>query len=202
MLHSKNANFVLKNCSGVLNMLRKWKFCAQEMEVPCSENGKFPQCHGKPTFLWFSKPNRAILCNSVLLRSSQNSALNSMIEGSWSDWLHPYRTCQQRPPVLREQIILVEGKRYQKNLLHFFCQTWWLISHCTVEPFLKDCLTGHKKAVSQKTFSLVTGKRKITLKCRTFCQEYLVFQDGWSLMAVVSQDRFHCITYSLPLVSR
>ncbi len=32
----------------------------------------------------------------------------------------------------------------------------------------------------------------ITLKCMTFCQEYLVFQDRSSLMAVVPQDKFHC----------
>ncbi len=33
----------------------------------------------------------------------------------------------------------------------------------------------------------------VALKCGTFCQEYVVLQDRWSLMAVVSQDRFHCI---------
>ncbi len=33
----------------------------------------------------------------------------------------------------------------------------------------------------------------ITLKLRTFCQEYLAFKDRWSLMAVVSQDSFQCI---------
>ncbi len=58
----------------------------------------------------------------------------------------------------------------------------------TVEPVLKDHPIGHTNVVSQDRWSLVTGL--ITLKCRTFCQEYLVSQDRWSLMAVVSQDRF------------
>ncbi len=31
------------------------------------------------------------------------------------------------------------------------------------------------------------------LKYRAFCQKCVVFEDRWSLMAVVSQDRFHCI---------
>ena len=44
--------------------------------------------------------------------------------------------------------------------------------------------------VSEDRWSLVTDSVK--LKCRTFCQDYLVFQGRWSLMAVVSQDRFHC----------
>ncbi len=42
------------------SVLRVLKFCAQEMENPCSkngnflrsENGKFSQCHGKSTFSW------------------------------------------------------------------------------------------------------------------------------------------------------
>ncbi len=32
----------------------------------------------------------------------------------------------------------------------------------------------------------------ITQQCRTFCLEWLVFQDKWYVMAVVSQGRFHC----------
>ena len=52
----------------------------------------------------------------------------------------------------------------------------------TVEPVLK--------AHSQNRWSLMTGL--ITLRCRTCCHKYLVFQDRWSLMAVVSQDMFHC----------
>ena len=31
----------------------------------------------------------------------------------------------------------------------------------------------------------------VLLKCRSFCQKSVVFQDRWSLMAVVSQDRFY-----------
>ncbi len=55
---------------------------------------------------------------------------------------------------------------------------------------MKDHPIGHKKW-SQDRWSLVTGS--ITLKCGTFCQEYLLFQDRWSFKAVVSQDRFYCI---------
>ncbi len=42
------------------SVLREWKFWTQEMEIPrskikilCSENGKYPQCHGKLAFPWF-----------------------------------------------------------------------------------------------------------------------------------------------------
>ena len=65
----------------------------------------------------------------------------------------------------------------------------------TVEPVLKDHSIGHKYMVSQGRWSLVTGS--FTLKYRTFCQKVIVLQDRWSLMAVVFQDRFHCITYCL-----
>ncbi len=51
-----------------------------------------------------------------------------------------------------------------------------------------DC---HNNVVCQDGWSLVTGS--IILKCSTFYQKYLVFQDRWSLMAVVFQHRFHCI---------
>ncbi len=46
-----------------------------------------------------------------------------------------------------------------------------------LEPVLKDHPIGHENVVSQDRY-LVTGS--ITLKYRTFCQEYLVFQDMWS----------------------
>ncbi len=63
--------------------------------------------------------------------------------------------------------------------------------NCTIaEPVLKDHPIGYTNMVSQERWSLVTGS--ISLKCRTFWQEYLVFQDRSSLMAVVSQYRFHC----------
>ncbi len=60
----------------------------------------------------------------------------------------------------------------------------------TVEPALKDHPIGHKNMVSQDRWSLVTGS--VALKCGTFCQEYVVLQGRWSLIAVVFQDRFHC----------
>ncbi len=44
--------------------------------------------------------------------------------------------------------------------------------------------------VSRDRWSLVTGS--FTLKCVTFCQKLVVLQGRWSLMTVVSQDRFHC----------
>ncbi len=60
-----------------------------------------------------------------------------------------------------------------------------------MEPVLKDHPIDHKNMVSQDRWSLVTGS--YTLECRTFCQKLVVLQNKWSLMAVVSQDRFHCI---------
>ncbi len=53
----------------------------------------------------------------------------------------------------------------------------------TVEPVLKDHPIDHKNVVSEDRWSVMTGS--ITLKCGTFCQEYLVFQDGWSFIRVV-----------------
>ncbi len=43
---------------------------------------------------------------------------------------------------------------------------------CTVEPVLKDYPIGHTNVVFQDKWSLVTGS--VYIKCRTFCQEYLV----------------------------
>ncbi len=61
----------------------------------------------------------------------------------------------------------------------------------TVEPVLKDHLTGYKNVVCQDRWSLVTGS--VILKGRSFCRKSVVCQDRWSVMEVVSQDRFHCI---------
>ncbi len=58
----------------------------------------------------------------------------------------------------------------------------------TVEPVLKYCPTDHNNMVSYGP----NGNRSVTLKFGTFCQNYAVLQDRWSLTAVVSQDRFHC----------
>ncbi len=44
--------------------------------------------------------------------------------------------------------------------------------------------------VSKDRRSLITGFIEMY---RAFCLEYLIFQDRWSLIAVVSQDSFHCI---------
>ncbi len=46
------------------------------------------------------------------------------------------------------------------------------IPQVTVGSVLKECAIGHTNVVSQHGGSLVTGL--ITLKCRIFCQEYLV----------------------------
>ncbi len=48
--------------------------------------------------------------------------------------------------------------------------------------------------VPQDRWSLETGSA--LLKCRSSCQEYPSLEDGWLLVAVVSQDRLHCITKS------
>ncbi len=57
--------------------------------------------------------------------------------------------------------------------------------HYTVGSLLKDHPISHAIVVSQDSWSLVTGA--ISLKCRTFCQEYMVFQlqDRWSHVTVV-----------------
>ncbi len=49
---------------------------------------------------------------------------------------------------------------------------------------------GPQNVVCQNRWCLVTGS--VILKCRSFCQKCVVFQDRWPFMAVVSQDRFHC----------
>ncbi len=63
----------------------------------------------------------------------------------------------------------------------------------TVEPVLKYHTIDHKNMVSHDRWSLVTGS--FTLKCRTFCPKLVVLQDRWCLMSVVSQERFHCISF-------
>ena len=73
----------------------------------------------------------------------------------------------------------------------------WL-NNDTVEPSLKDHPIGQKNVVSQDKWSLATGS--VILKCRTFCQECVAFEDRWSLMGVVSQDRFHCTAMSISVV--
>ncbi len=67
------------------------------------------------------------------------------------------------------------------------CKTF--CTKCYNRNCLKRLPIGYKN-VSQDRQSLVT--RSITVIYRTFCWEYLVFRDRWSLMAVVSQDSFHC----------
>ena len=59
----------------------------------------------------------------------------------------------------------------------------------TAEPVLKDHPIGHTNVVSQDRWSLVTGS--VTMKCGSFYQEYLIFQDRRSVTAEVSQNRFH-----------
>ena len=61
----------------------------------------------------------------------------------------------------------------------------------TVKLVLKDCPIGHKNVVSQDMWSWVVGS--IWLNCRDLLLENVVLQDWWSLIAVVSQGRFHCI---------
>ncbi len=62
----------------------------------------------------------------------------------------------------------------------------------TVEPFLKAHPIGHKNVVCQDRWSLVIGSVLLKCTCRSFCWKCMVCRDRWSLMAVVSQDRFHC----------
>ncbi len=71
---------------------------------------------------------------------------------------------------------------------HLSPRTIFLAKGHTVEPVLKDHPRGHTNVVSEDG---VFGGRFNSIEIYT-CQEYLVFQDRWSFMAVVSQDRFHC----------
>ncbi len=64
----------------------------------------------------------------------------------------------------------------------------------TLEPVLKDHPT--KNVVCQDRWPLLTGSS--ILKCRSFCRKCMVCQDRWSLMAVVSQDMFHCMQFVSP----
>ncbi len=66
------------------------------------------------------------------------------------------------------------------------------VSYCTVEPVLKDHPIGHRNVVSQDRWSLVTVS--------VYWNVGPSAKNGWllktggliMLMAVVSQDRFHC----------
>ncbi len=78
------------------------------------------------------------------------------------------------------------------NWLVYLTDTSYSPSKTTIEPVLKNHPIVDINMISQGRWSLVTGS--VTLKCRTY-QEYLVFQDRWSLMAVVSQDRLTVLLY-------
>ncbi len=60
---------------------------------------------------------------------------------------------------------------------------------CTAETVLKHCPIGYKNIIFQGGWLSAMGSA--ALKCGTFCQEYAVLQDRWSLIAVASQGRFH-----------
>lgn len=66
-----------------------------------------------------------------------------------------------------------------------------LTSFNTKVLFLERPPTGHKSTLLQAWWSLVTGSD--SLKYRFFCQESMVFQDRWSLEAMVSQYFTDCI---------
>ena len=92
----------------------------------------------------------------------------------------------------------VGGKTRDPSLLlygmvsyHHFLRLFTMKHFIYLEPVLTNHPIGHKNMISQDRWSLVTGW--FTLKCKTFCPKLVVLQDRWSLMAVVSQDRFHCI---------
>ena len=61
----------------------------------------------------------------------------------------------------------------------------------TVEPVLKDRPYGHKKYGLSRQVAF--SDRFIYTEIEELLpQKILVLQDRWSLMAVVSQDRFYC----------
>ena len=61
---------------------------------------------------------------------------------------------------------------------------------CTVEPLLKDYTILSLK-ISDLWWEIQLYRN---MGQPPFCQEDAVLQERWSLMAVVSQDRFHCKT--------
>ena len=69
-------------------------------------------------------------------------------------------------------------------------RTYYLYSRTFLKrpPYvaIKNMVSQH----AQEMWSLAAGS--VPLKCRTFCQDYMVLQDRWSLMAAVSEDRLHC----------
>ena len=77
---------------------------------------------------------------------------------------------------------------------------------CTVEPILKDHPTNHKNGAFLARWFLVTGS--FTLKCRTFCQKYLIFQDshdsGLSRQVTLYIDKcgFHHLFIFMAFLSR
>ncbi len=100
------------------------------------------------------------------------------------------------------------GPHLQLTFSNPYWRLWHLFSHCTWNycPWaqfwngaiqenliiLKDHPTGSKMwSVKPGGLSWQVQLHCI-LKCRSFCQNCIVCQDGWSLMAVLSQDGFHC----------
>ncbi len=66
-----------------------------------------------------------------------------------------------------------------------------IVPHCMVEPGRSPQWPSYCGLPRQVFF----GDRfsyYIEICMRTLSQEYVVFQDRWSLIAVVSQGRFHC----------
>ena len=75
------------------------------------------------------------------------------------------------------------------------CQSMYIL-WCTVEHVLRDHPSGHTNVVSQDRRFLVTGS--ITLKCRTFCQKYLVSQDRFHYMYYLCEDLPISLPYEMP----
>ncbi len=65
----------------------------------------------------------------------------------------------------------------------------------TLKPYTVEEPIDCKNVVSQDKWSLKMASTY--LKCKT-CQEYVVFQDRWSPMTVVDEDRCYYIYYSFP----
>ncbi len=63
-----------------------------------------------------------------------------------------------------------EWEKYQE-ISGSFSKIFVLCNFMHVKPTVFDMLNGHKNVVSQDRWTFVSGL--ITLKCRTFCHEYL-----------------------------